>query len=167
VLGVGDEDGAGVDPARGEAGVLQRGGDHATARQLAEGHDRVGRARRDLLDHREGPDDRLELVEEGVDRGEERGAPLRGPDGRRHLLVAPAQRADGVPRPGAVAGLGEPGGGEERVGDPGERGDDDEARPALAGDDPHEPGERLGILHRGAAELHYHGRFTGPARPSP
>jgi hypothetical protein len=115
-----------------------------------------------------GVDDRLELVEERVGRGEQRRAPLGRAGDRRHLLVPAAQRAHRLPRPRAVARLGETAGAEERVGDAGQGGDDDQPRPALAGDDPHQPADRLGVLHRGPAELHdCHGRFTGPAPPSP
>ena len=63
VLVVGDNRLPGIDPVRGHASARQRRGDDARREKLAGCGDDIERARRDLAQHRQCPDDVGELIE--------------------------------------------------------------------------------------------------------
>jgi hypothetical protein len=155
VLRVGHQDRSRVDAAGRDPGVLEGGGHDAAARDLAERDDRVPGSERDLLDDSEGPDDRLELVEERVQAGEQLRLPLGVPDERRHLLVPAPKGADRLLRGRPLAGLDEVGDLEEAVRNLRQRRDHHEPSSLFAVDDPHHAAHRLHVPDRGASELHH------------
>ena len=163
MLVVGDDGAARVDPFAGQPGVEQRGGDDARAEQLAHRRDDVERARRDLAQHRQRPDDGGQLVELLVDVRRERrdiASARQGAAPWRDAARAAARRASSALS--VFRGARFRGDGEQRVGDPAHRRHDDHRPAAVArargADDLDQASDGVGIGDRRAAEfLNDHG----------